>query len=149
LQEESAHKLYKIQFSWKAEDLASHIAKNLEELGIANRGYKSTLATDGSKYKDGSIADANIAIRKGAYPSPKKSVRVKAKEEAIILKEETISFVSEDTKATDLTVGNVLNNTENIEERQEPIGTGLGQSNDILKPEKQIKTTRLIKLKKL
>ena len=52
-----------------------------------------------------------IAIRKGAYPSPKRSVRVKAKEEAIILKEETISLVSEDAKATDITVGNVLNNT--------------------------------------
>ena len=68
-----------------------------------------------------------IAIRKGAYPSPKRSVRVKAKEEAIILKEETMSLVSEDTNATNITVGNGLNNTENIEERQESIGTGLSQ----------------------
>ena len=88
-------------------------------------------------YNDGSHY---IAIRKGAYPSPKKSVRVKAKEEAIILKEETISLVSEDTKATDITVENVLNNTEKVEERQEPIGTGLSQESDILKAERQIKT---------
>ncbi len=90
-------------------------------------------------YNDGSHY---IAIRKGAYPSPKKSVRVKANEEAIILKEETISLVSEDTKATDITVGNVLNNTEIIEERQEPIGTGSSQESNILKPKEQIKTTR-------
>lgn len=52
-------------------------------------------------YNDGSHF---IGIRKGAYPTPKKSYRIKPIEEEIALKEETISLVSEDTTPTDQTV---------------------------------------------
>lgn len=56
--------LYKEELHQETLDLARHFLKNLEELGITDRGYTSTFSTDGSTYKDGSTADANKVIRK-------------------------------------------------------------------------------------
>lgn len=79
-----------------------------------------------------------IGIRKGAYPTPKKKYRLKPKEEEIVLKEETISLVSEDTLATDKTVGNTPLCEEKVATKEER----LTKNTTVSKPKTKRKTTR-------
>ena len=69
-----------------------------------------------------------IGIRKGAYPTPKKKSKIKPMEEEIVLKEETLSLVSEDT------------NTAISEE--EPITVNNLENTSITMPTAKRKTTR-------
>ena len=73
-----------------------------------------------------------IGIRKGAYPTPKKKSKIKPIEEEIVLKEETLSLVSEATPATDKTAGNMPLCEENVTTENIPVS----------KPKAKRKTTR-------
>ena len=83
-----------------------------------------------------------VGIIKGAYPAPKKRYRIKPNEEEIVLKDETISLVSEDTDATD----NKVENTPMVEEidviEEEPTPLNNSEITSVSKPEAKIKTTR-------
>jgi len=90
-------------------------------------------------YNDGSHF---IAIRKGAYPTPKKKSKIKPIEEEIVLKEETISLVSEDTPSTDKTVENTPICEENVEIEEERITVNNSKITAISEPKAKRKTTR-------
>ena len=75
-----------------------------------------------------------IGIRKGAYPTPKKKSKIKPMEEEIVLKEETLSLVSEDT--------NTAICEENVATEEEPLTANNSENTSITKPTAKRKTTR-------
>jgi len=75
-----------------------------------------------------------IGIRKGAYPTPKKKSKITPMEEEIVLKEETLSLVSEDT--------NIAICEENVTTEEEPLTANNSENTSITKPTAKRKTTR-------